>query len=495
MLILLPSVRRNGVQVWNATHQSEVTRKPCGGWNRAASWLVGTRGAASLRLAYIKQSSIYVTGRWPPPPARAAAATAASAASAAVVDCPPHPPSLHMCFHGRETNAARWTLPPPPLLSTGAGAVADIALISGAEDGSLISLQYCCDSAAPLTQPVRAVMVGQHAMGSSVRDVALAQRPPGTAADASHVLVTVGSKQVTMLWLLEWERHASAGAGGDEWRLATRQLSTMARPANQGHIEGDVRHTAVAAFCLGDRSARTLVVFVAAAASDATLALHAYVAATDTWCTLATLSHHRAPVLALQFAPLASACNAHAAAVPEVTLISGTTDATMGVWHLTAVVDAFCQSLQATRTSLQATRTAHSSGELVQRIQGAAQVAVADVVVQPVLVMCGVHQSGVNCLSVAHMPIPAACGEATEATERRYLVVSGGDDQAMHVVVVACGQGVAPHGLGTARLVTSAHRELAHSSSLRGVTRKALVPRPVRRDAATRRRRHRSAML
>ena len=32
--------------------------------------------------------------------------------------------------------------------------------------------------------------------------------------------------------------------------------------------------------------------------------LHAYVAATDTWSTLATLRHHAHPVLALQFAPL-----------------------------------------------------------------------------------------------------------------------------------------------------------------------------------------------
>jgi len=368
-----------------------------------------------------------------------------------------------MCFHGRETNAARWTLP-PPLLSVGDAAVADLALISGAEDGSLITLQYRCDSKAPLTQPVRAVTMGQHAMGSSVRDVALAQRPPGTAADASHVLVTVGSKQVTMLWLLEWERHASADPGGDEWRLATKQLSTVARPANEGHIEGDVRHTAVAAFCLGDRSARTLVVFVAAAASDATLALHAYVAATDTWCTLAWLSHHRAPVLALQFAPLAYADDA---AVPEVTLFSGTTDATMGVWHLTPVVNAFWQSLQATRRG-------HGGGEVVQGIQGIQGAAPATVAaaLQPALVMRGVHQSGVNCLSVAQVPTPARCGEGTEAAERRYVVVSGGDDQAMHAAVVACREGVAPHGSATARLVTSGHKELTHSSSLKGDSRK-----------------------
>jgi hypothetical protein len=371
-----------------------------------------------------------------------------------------------MCFHGRETNAARWTLP-PPLLSAGATAIADLALISGAEDGSLISLQYRCDPAAALSQPVRAVTVGQHAMGSSVRDVALAQRPPGTAVDASHVLVTVGSKQVTMLWLLEWELHASAEASDDEWRLATKQLSTVARPANEGHIEGDVRHTAVAAFCLGDRSARTLVVFVVAAASDATLALHAYVAATDTWCTLAWLSHHRAPVLALQFAPLASASDADDAVVPEVVLFSGTTDATMGVWHLTAVVDAFWRSLQATRRG-------YCGGDVVQGIQGMHQL------VRPALVMRGVHQSGVNCLSVAHMPTPARCGEGTEAVERRYMVVSGGDDQAMHAAVVACGEGVGPHGVATARLVTSGHNELAHSSSLKGDTRKTspsyLVP-------------------
>ena len=67
--------------------------------------------------------------------------------------------------------------------------------------------------------------------------------------------------QVTMLWQLQWVQRAC----GSAWRLHTKHLTTLARPHHQGHLEGDVRHTAAAAFCLGAACSPTAVTFVAAA--------------------------------------------------------------------------------------------------------------------------------------------------------------------------------------------------------------------------------------
>jgi hypothetical protein len=64
-----------------------------------------------------------------------------------------------------------------------------------------------------------------------------------------------------MLWQLQWVQRAC----GSAWRLHTKHLTTLARPHHQGHLEGDVRHTAAAAFCLGAACSPTAVTFVAAA--------------------------------------------------------------------------------------------------------------------------------------------------------------------------------------------------------------------------------------
>jgi hypothetical protein len=108
--------------------------------------------------------------------------------------------------------------------------------------------------------------------------------------------------------------------------------------------------------------------------------------------------------------------------------------------------------------------------------------------VTPVLVLRGVHQSGVNCLSVAELPpLPgwpsvfssdaeqdAFCPFVSKAAlERTYVVASGGDDQSTHVAlvtVVRTDSTLKPEvrNLPSARLVAEGHKELTHSSSLKG---------------------------
>lgn len=84
----------------------------------------------------------------------------------------------------------------------------------------------------------------------------------------------------------------------------------------------------------------------------------------------------------------------------------------------------------------------------------------------PMLVIEGAHQSGVNGLSVAAVAADVSDAPADVRGHRRYVAVSGGDDQAIHTVDFWVGMNA--HGAIDLRLGGTRSLPLAHSSAVKG---------------------------
>jgi WD40 repeat protein len=307
--------------------------------------------------------------------------------------------SLRASHHGREIHAA--VLVPAPEHGR-------CALITGAEDGTLFRLYF--DSSAALALDGAALMA-QTAGGTAVRALSLLH-----AADGRWLLVSAGAKEVLMCWALAWT------AAGE---LTAQLLAAHSRPDDAFHrawrssadmpaeaTGGDQRYMSVCAFVVAGE------LFAVASSSDGTLLMWAMsLSKAARWRFVAVLHSGSCPVLALDCATAADG---------GVWLFSGATDGTVAVWDASPAV----------RHAVAAPDEA--PGVLPE--------------LAPSLVLQHAHQSGVNSLRIACQPA---------ATADAWVLVSGGDDQAVNAVALE----LTP----VCRVLAAVRRPGAHASGVKGV--------------------------
>ncbi|KAK7397007.1 hypothetical protein VNO78_18171 [Psophocarpus tetragonolobus] len=273
--------------------------------------------------------------------------------------------------------------------------------------------------------------------------------------------------------------------------------SGMANLISDKH-EDDWRYLAVTAFLVKSSGSRISVCFVVVACSDATLVLRALILPFRLWFDVALLVPLLAPVLSLQHI-IFPMCRPHKENIRVgnvYIVISGSTDGSVAFWDLTDNVEAFmqrvsvcnveknfdCQKRPRTGRGSQGGRRWRSlSRDMSKKRQGSKVVnlkaeyntksispdtlgtsympsdsedskmvssycthtpppelesktdnsSVEICEIQPLCLLQNIHQSGVNCLHVSEIK-----GEQNNDVCHMYNIVSGGDDQALHHLVV-----------------------------------------------------------
>ncbi|TKY61668.1 WD repeat-containing protein 6 [Spatholobus suberectus] len=264
--------------------------------------------------------------------------------------------------------------------------------------------------------------------------------------------------------------------------------SGMANLIRDKH-EDDWRYLAVTAFLVKCSGSRISVCFVVVACSDATLMLRALILPFRLWFDVALLVPLLAPVLTLQHIifPMCGPYKANIQVGNVYIVISGSTDGSVAFWDLTDSVKAFmqrvsvcnvekffdCQKRPRTGRGSQGGRRCRSlSSDLSKKKQNSTLVtlkandktksymasdsedikmvcsqsthmappelenkidnsSVEICEIQPLCLLQNIHQSGVNCLHVSEIK----GGQNTDNCHV-YSIVSGGDDQALHHLMV-----------------------------------------------------------
>ncbi|KAL2345522.1 hypothetical protein Fmac_006807 [Flemingia macrophylla] len=263
-------------------------------------------------------------------------------------------------------------------------------------------------------------------------------------------------------------------------------------------LEDDWRYLAVTAFLVKCSGSRISVCFVVVACSDATLMLRALILPFRLWFDVALLVPLLAPVLTLQHI-IFPMCRPYKENIPVgnvYIVISGSTDGSVTFWDLTDSVEAFmqrvsvcndekkfdCQKRPRTGRGSQGGRQWRSlRSDLSRKRQDSSLVtfkakdktksisyapqgtsympndseeskmigsqstptdplelqsktdnsSVGICEIQPLCLLQNIHQSGVNCLHVSEIK----AGQNTDSCHV-YSIVSGGDDQALHHLMV-----------------------------------------------------------
>lgn len=294
----------------------------------------------------------------------------------------------------------------------------------------------------------RSIVIGTSALGASLRGLTVARdaRNPG-----AWLVLAGGAKETLSAWRLENVTEdpvaSSADAGApiaralcalqlrSRW-LATRPPALGMRPLRNAGFNAACGERRTLALCAcrmpsaagvadgkpdGDSGNPNLI--FAEASSGAQLSLRAFDAQAAEWRPVCRLVQHARPVLSL-----ASALVGAAAGSTRCLLVSGTTDGELAVWDVSAAAAA-------------AAADEPSSADREVRAE-----------VRAVLVQPRRHQSGVNALAA----LPCAGG---------LLVVSGGDDQALHASLLAA-EPAAPYRL-TERAAVAV--PCAHASAVTGL--------------------------
>jgi WD40 repeat protein len=409
-------VTANDIVLWDLRNACELLRVPCGGWRRPHACALGDGGR--FVVAFVSKGVLHVRRRWP----EDALAGDDDDGALQLVSGPHAHRSLRAGHHGREVHTSLFV--PPP--EDGAAAASTCcALLTGSEDGTLFHVYFdAADAGAPALPRLRASsLLAQTTGGTAVRAIALVPHPSG-----GWFLLSAGAKEVLMCWRLTWQ-----GAS-----LAARNVSAQARPADAFHrawragaaapadaTGGDQRHLAVCGFVAGDR------LYAAVSSSDATLAVWTLPVSASggaRWSLCATLRVGHCPVL----------CLSCVAALDGHWLLGGATDGTVRVWQLGALPQ---QAAADAATGMESPSVPE---------------------VMPAALLRGMHQSGVNSLSVAAAPAPLAT--ALGATQQPlWVLVTGGDDQALNALVVQLSL------TGGVRVVAAQRRPDAHASALKAV--------------------------
>ncbi|XP_061366242.1 uncharacterized protein LOC133309475 [Gastrolobium bilobum] len=250
--------------------------------------------------------------------------------------------------------------------------------------------------------------------------------------------------------------------------------------------EDDWRYLAVTAFLVKCAGSRISVCFVVIACSDATLMLRALILPLRLWFDVTLLVPLLAPVLSLQHIifPVCRPSKENVQVGNVYVVISGSTDGSVAFWDLTDSVEAFmqrvsvcnvenvfdCQKRPRTGRGSQGGRRWRSlSSDLSKKRPGSGLVtsktkeetksiscgdskmvrsqamdtalpdseirtdnSSAEICeIQPLCLLPNTHQSGVNCLHVSEIK----GGQNTDGCHV-YSIISGGDDQALHHLIV-----------------------------------------------------------
>ena len=400
----------------------EICRVTCGGWRRPyaviARWESG--GRIGLTLAFLRGQRLHVHRSRP------------AASDGDGDDAKLQARSLYPRVHGLEAHSALMLEAPPASCASGDGAW----LLTGGEDGEVrASLLGGARPALCVSLPL-----GAHPGGATVRAVAAGPLRPCERNDGGvlcalyrQLAFSAGSRYTLLAWEFAWRPAGSAPAPwahGDE-PFDVRQLGSCPHhvaagvappsPGSGGKRKrppmDDHRFKSVAVLCAEGAALADDIACVATGTADAALSLLAFAPRSRRWASVAALRHHQCPVLALAALPAPAAG----------WLASGGTDGVVALWDLRAqVADA------ATRCATE--RWSPPSVNV------------------PALLIPASHQSGVNCLTA--MAAPGGV-----------VVVSGGDDQSLHVTTLR----VTDHETGSLAVGGTRRVESAHTSQVLGV--------------------------
>uniref|UniRef100_A0A7N0UV80 WD repeat-containing protein 6 n=2 Tax=Kalanchoe fedtschenkoi TaxID=63787 RepID=A0A7N0UV80_KALFE len=277
--------------------------------------------------------------------------------------------------------------------------------------------------------------------------------------------------------------------------------------------ENDFRYMAVTAFLVKGSKSRSTVCFVIVACSDGSLSMRALILPQRFWFDVTEFVPVSSPVLALQHIVTPSSGGG------RYILISGSTNGNITFWDLTNSVYSFMMwmsmiQIEKSIEGQKRPRTGRGSqggrwwksvakkkpedGTHASRAENGTYSPTSnnedpvtssktadDVVVeskadkeavsfqirqvQPMHVVNQAHQSGVNCLHVSKFKNP-------QSSDSRYVVLSGGDDQALHSLVLDVELGSASLDCGSRedewcriRCVRQDKIASAHSSAVKGV--------------------------
>ncbi|CAM8965527.1 unnamed protein product [Rhodiola kirilowii] len=294
------------------------------------------------------------------------------------------------------------------------------------------------------------------------------------------------------------------------YRIDNKDVKSNAEDA----YENDFRYMAVTAFLVKDFQSRSTVCFVAVACSDGSLNMRALILPQRFWFDISEFVPVSSPVLTLQHIVAPSPGGG------RYILISGSTNGNITFWDLTESVHSFMRWMSTIRIeksiegqkrprtgrgsqggrlwksiNVNTTRKKPENGldasstENGNKDHHVASLNTADTVVieskadkeavsfqihevQQLHVVNLVHQSGVNCLHVSRV-------RNSQSSVSQYIILSGGDDQALHSLIFDVE--VLPTGMGTVSATNRQNEQCrirclcqdkvasAHSSAVKGV--------------------------
>ncbi|KAJ4819986.1 WD repeat-containing protein 6 [Rhynchospora pubera] len=444
--------------IWDLINESKVLQIPCGGWRRPYSYYLGAIAREQNCFAYLKGQEIHVHRIW-----------------VSVCEKQVFPQVLHMQFHGREIHTLSF-IPLEKLKQKGTPCV---LVATGCEDGTVRLTRYLLIE----RRWSDSKLLGEHVGGSAVRSICITPKVhpfryhlngSQSDSDINHeysLLISVGSKQVLTCWVLN-EGNARTSF---EWFSSHIPPRINTSDKEEKHVENDWRYMAVTAFILRSSFARMSVCFIVVACSDASLILRALLLPSRLWFDVATLGQQMSPVLALQYILVGG--NDVSTNEDRYIIISGATDGSITFWDLTRFINNFmqliaeiqpqtlidCQTRPKTGRgscggrkwrSLANYSSKNSNQEEEPALQNKNSNDLPEV--QPLLVSDCVHQSGVNCLHVV------------SSDEGCFLLVTGGDDQALHCSTFRL-EGPVTDGDIKIRVLSEDKIASAHSSAVKGI--------------------------
>ncbi|GMH35527.1 hypothetical protein BSKO_03395 [Bryopsis sp. KO-2023] len=368
--------------LWSCRHSTELARWECGGRNRPHAFGV-VKESGAFMFAFHKDGVVFIME---------------NTSKADAETWSPDVPVLHASHHGREISCC-FALTPP--VDEGHG----LLILTGSDEGVLRGLMHKSRESAmdPFSWSGE---LGRSNGGTAIKAITAHRLPSARGEGDRWLLVTVGAKEVVMAWTLtiEWNE---TDAERERCRCQVHMLCGLL-PAREGlrpkanrrclmagaqsrllgvsivHVSHCDAASSVTTNALSD-----LTAVVVLSSSDGFLRMMALVDNPPSWKVVADMIHHQQPVLSLDHVKHRGSW-----------IFTGATDGSIGIWEVEDVIHRFAANW----------RNGWNSASL-----------------EPVCVLEKVHQSGVNCMSVAMT-------EVGDNGLSLVTLVSGGDDQLLSCV-------------------------------------------------------------
>ncbi|KAH7404369.1 hypothetical protein KP509_15G022100 [Ceratopteris richardii] len=517
--------------IYDQQNDCEILRVACGGWRRPHAYLIGDFPEVQHCFVFVKDGIIHLLRRWFVTPnvpfPLLYLANRSSLLSSFLLQSQFHGREVHSVNFISTDEVSTGQVPPTSWIAT--GAEDGVVRIMRFNEDSLDQFDVC----QVLGEHVGGSSVRE--IVAVTKYTLCNRRCPADkdailSAEPSYILISVGAKEVLTCWLLEWDEtvREKTQTLSSRWlsmkrcmkrrkfkKISDMDLNTIGQvdaqvTENALALEGvdaddydddDLRYLAVTSFSIFCPLTRLQTFFVATASSNAAVILHAYQICAGTWMELCLLNYHKAPVLTLQHLVI-SRCQG--SGFCKIVLFSGATDGSIALWDVTDVVSEYCHKLvkegnarmfrpPSGRGSQGGNRwksSRHHLHDQKQPLDGRDERTLIEarcddghchkerldctdhsrerfqysLILKPELVLSGTHQSGVNSLSVS----PVIGGQGSE---RIWVLISGGDDQAVHAAIFKLSQ--VYHNPANPRTnmvcVSKILFSSAHSSAVKGV--------------------------